>query len=151
MIVCQEVCPVLNVHQCCCFCDKRKECQEACQDHDPNKCGLSAVKPDITDLKTFENHYMAIFQNIADVVADKKKAEAKEAALKEQLKEAMLKHDIKQIDNKILKITYVAPSESHGVDTVKLKKEHPEIAAKYDKVTKKSDYIKVEVKEGEEK
>ena len=58
----------------------------------------------------------------------------------------MEKYGVKKFESDILNITYVAESVATSIDSAKLKKLHPDIAEECSKVSKKSAYIKVEVK-----
>ena len=78
----------------------------------------------------------------------KKQCEAQEKELKDQLKKAMEEYGIKKFESDILNITYVAETTSTSVDSAKLKRKYPQVAEECSKTSKKSSYIKVEVKEG---
>jgi hypothetical protein len=98
-------------------------------------------------LMTFQEQQVAVLQQIADLVTAKKKIEAQEKELKDKLKEAMEKYSVKKFDSDILKITYVAATTATSIDSAKLKKKYPVIAKECSKTSKKSAYIKVEVKD----
>lgn len=114
----------------------------------PEKCGCS-VYDEESGLEVFRSQQIEVLQKIATIVNMKKQCEEQEKTLKDQLKQAMEQYGVKKFESDILNITYVAPSESVSVDTAQIKKKYPDIAKECSKTTKKSAYIKVEVKGGE--
>jgi len=58
----------------------------------------------------------------------------------------MSKHGIKRVDNDLMRITYVAPTTSTGVDSAKLKATYPHIYTECSKTTSKKGYVKITVK-----
>ena len=139
-------CPVHKVPRCCVHCEEIEHCIEKCANCSLETCDLVEELP--SDMISFNNQYLAVMQDIAAVVAQKKAAEEQEKRLKDALKEAMEAYGVKSVDNDILKITYIAPTVAVSVDTAKLKKKYPEIAEECSKSASKAGYIKVEVKEG---
>lgn len=129
----------------CCFeCDLKETCEEVCG-LNPSKCGDSIMDEE-TGLQLFKQDQLTVLQKIADIVTAKKKLEEQEKELKEKLKEAMEKCNIKKFESDILNITYVAESTKTSIDSAKLKKKYPEIAAECSKTSKTSAYVKVVVK-----
>lgn len=144
MITCmKDTCPETGENKCCCECGARGACMNACE-HVPSLCGYSEQEE--TALTTFVQQHMAVFKEIKSLVTTKGEIERKEKELKDQLKQAMEAHGIKAIDNEILKITYIAATTSTGIDSAKLKRKYPTVAAECSKETPKSAYIKIEVK-----
>lgn len=142
-------CPETGERICCWGCSAKGNCEDAC-DYNPEICGFAEqALQEETALAEFVQQHMAVFKAVRDVVIQKKAAEAQEKALKDQLKQAMEAHGIKAIDNEILKITYVPETVSNTLDTAKIKRKYPTVAAECTKATPKSAYIKIEVKEGE--
>ena len=85
---------------------------------------------------------------IAEAERTKKEAEAREKALKEAIIKAMEQNGITEpIDCGSLRITYVAPYEKKTVDSTRLKKDLPEIAAEYMKTSTVSATIRIAFKE----
>lgn len=81
-----------------------------------------------TELKVFEEQYLAVMQNLSEAVKAKKKLEADEKKIKGQLEKVMDEYGIKSIDNQFLKIIRVAGSEGkQTVDLDKMQKEEPEL------------------------
>jgi len=91
--------------------------------------------------------------NVAKVVAEiekqKKDVVEKEDAVKEAIKAAMIEQGVISIDTDMLKITYVAPTTAISFDSTKLKKEDPALWQKYSKTSKKSDSIRITLKDEE--
>lgn len=147
MIRCKNKCP-LNMFDACCFeCDLKETCEEACQ-LNPSECDDSIMDEvsEETALQVFKQGQMAVLKQIADIITTKKKLEEQEKELKDKLKEAMEKYGIKKFESDILNITYVAETTSTSIDSAKLKKKYPDIAAECSRTSKKSAYVKVTVK-----
>lgn len=71
-------------------------------------------------------------------LADKRLAEIKESIIN-----AFEDNNVKSFETDTLKITYVAPTTRTGIDTTRLKKEHPEIFSEYTKVSNVSASLKI--------
>lgn len=151
MIKCKNDCPVGKYDGCCFFCEV-KGCKDKCS-QSPSDCG-DAVKLDdaVSDgdeekaLEVFRCEQLGVLKNIAALVQKKKDLEAKEAELKVKLQTAMETYGIKKFTSDVLNITYVAATTSTSIDSAKLKKKYPDIAAECSKTSNKKAYIKVEVK-----
>lgn len=87
---------------------------------------------------------------LARAEAAKKEAEATAQGYREQLYALMEKQSISSFEtaDKTMLITRVAPTTKTGIDGTLLKKELPEIAAKYSKTTNVKGYVKVTIREG---
>lgn len=144
MIKCQNSCPFGKFEGCCYSCPEMQTCKESCSEV-PEQCQCSTFDEE-SGLAVFEQKQIAVLQQIATVVKMKKQCEDQEEELKDKLKQAMERFGVKKFESDILNITYVAPSTSTSIDSAKLKKNYPEIAAECSKTSKKSSYIKVEVK-----
>ena len=148
MIKCKNKCPYEKYDGCCVDCIDRETCDESCDlTVNVDKCE-DAIFDEETALATFQNQHLVVLQKIASVVNMKKQCEAQEKELKDQLKKAMEEYGIKKFESDILNITYVAETTSTSVDSAKLKRKYPQVAEECSKTSKKSSYIKVEVKEG---
>lgn len=147
MIKCKNPCPLDRFEGCCFECDLKETCEEACE-LIPSECSDSIMDEvsEETGLQAFKQGQMAVLKQIADIITTKKKLEEQEAELKVKLKEAMEKYNIKKFESDILDITYVAESTKTSIDSTKLKKKYPEIAAECSKSIKTSAYVKVTVK-----
>ena len=146
MIKCKNKCPYEKYDGCCIGCADRETCDEVCEQAvNVDKCE-DAIFDEESAMVEFGNQQLAVLQKIATVVNMKKQCEEQEKELKDQLKQAMEKYGVKKFESDILNITYVAESVATSIDSAKLKKLHPDIAEECSKVSKKSAYIKVEVK-----
>jgi hypothetical protein len=67
--------------------------------------------------------------------------------MREKLLEAMEQYGVKTFENDMLSVTYVAPTTRTTIDSTKLKKDMPEIAEKYQKVSDIKASIKITVKD----
>lgn len=59
----------------------------------------------------------------------------------------MDRYGIKKFDNELISISYVEPTTSTTIDTAKIKKLYPNIAAECTKTTNKKGYVRIAVKE----
>ena len=98
----------------------------------------------------FEKKNMAAFESLAFITKQQKQLKEQEAEIKRVLLEGMKKHNITAIDNDIVRINYIPESESVSIDTKKWRADDPdsyhEIEEKYNRRTKKSEYIRITVK-----
>lgn len=148
MIKCKNSCPTGQFEGCCFECNIKTNCKEACG-LNPSDCENATIIEKIseeTGLQAFKQGQMAVLKQIADIITTKKKLEEQEAELKVKLKDAMEKYNIKKFESDILDITYVAESTKTSIDTTKLKKKYPEIAAECSKTSKTSAYVRVSIK-----
>lgn len=101
-------------------------------------------------LQKFEEKNLAVFQQLADIAKAKKRLDAEEKDLKEALLIQMENHGVTSIDNDIIRISYIAESESVSLDVKGLLAEDPdtyhELEQKYNKRTKKKAYIRFTAK-----
>lgn len=144
MIKCKNKCPVGKFDGCCHCCPDKATCDEVCTTK-LEGCD-DAVFDEESGLVALEQQQMTVIKKIADICTAKKQLEAQEKELKDKLKEAMEHYGVKSLNNDILKITYIAATTANSIDSSKLKKMHPDIAAECTKTSNKSAYIKVEVK-----
>lgn len=145
MYKCKNACPQGKFEGCCYHCPDNGDCTDMCElSFKPEECA-DAIDEEKA-LVEFGNQQLALLQKIVTVVNMKKQCEEQEKELKDQLKQAMENHCIKKFESDILNITYVAETTASSIDSAKLKKLHPEIAEECSKVSKKSAYVKVEVK-----
>lgn len=152
MIKCKNDCPVGLFNGCCFFCEI-KDCKERCTEN-PSDCGNAIKVDDVLQeqdeekaLETFKTGQVAILQGVANIIKQKKELEQQEADLKVKLQEAMELYGIKKFTSDILNITYVAESTSTSIDSTKLKKKYPDIAAECSKTSNKKAYIRVSIKD----
>lgn len=91
-----------------------------------------------------------IIDAIRECELRKKEIEAKEKLMREALQQAMEDYKVFWLDVPGLSITYVDPFDREGIDTARLKKELPAIAAEYKKTTHVNASIRIKAKEEEE-
>ena len=63
----------------------------------------------------------------------------------------MEENGVKSIDNNLFKITYIDSYSKESIDTTRLKKEKPEIAAEYIKVSTVKPSVRITLKADQEK
>ena len=129
---------------CCYECPNMQSCEDCCSGHFET-CG-DAQCEESTDLTLFQSHAMTVMQRIADIDLQRKRLEAEDKAVRQELQEAMDKYGVKKFENDILKITYVEPTTRSTIDSTRLKKELPAVAEKYTKITRVKGSVRIEVK-----
>lgn len=135
----------------CCHCCPEwgkagEKCPQSCAEH-PNECG-EAVFDEETALQEFRTTQLATLNAIASLTAHKKAIEDQEKQMKAALCEAMEKYGIKKFESDVLNLTFVEPTTSTSIDSAKLKKKYPDIAAECSKTTTKAGYVKITLKDG---
>ena len=102
------------------------------------------------ELQVFENQYLAVFQDLAEVTKQKKALEDQEKTTKAQLEKLMDEYGIKSLDNQFIKITRVAGSTSTSIDLKKLESKEPdlfnELLADYPKTVTRKASVRFDVK-----
>ena len=160
MIICKEALenlPECGKEICCAYCDEVEKCKIACYIVKNDKgeflpingaenCGYGKEVEDQTGIQVFESNAAAVIKGIADTVKQKKLLEEQEASLREQLEKAMNECGVKKFENELLSITYVGATTRTSIDSKALKKDLPEIAEKYSKVSNVKSSIKITVK-----
>lgn len=130
---------------CCCLeCEERENCKDVCTSLSSD-CKYAFSEE--TALATMQTEAAEIIKSIANLTLRKKKIEDKEKEMRVQLVAAMEKYGVKSFENEDMKFTYVAPTTRTTIDSVKLKKDLPDIAAKYSKTSNVSASVKITVKE----
>jgi seryl-tRNA(Sec) selenium transferase len=103
-----------------------------------------------TALTEFEQANLQAFKELAFLTESRKELEKKEKDIKETLLKGMEEHGIKSIDNEIVKITYIEPSESVSIDTKAFLAADPdlyrEVEEKYNKRTTRKASVRVTVR-----
>lgn len=144
MIQCKNPCPLGKFNGCCCSCPDYDGCNEACT-IGPNACEDSIFDEE-SGLQAFQDAQLATLNAIASLTAHKKAIEEQEKTMKAALLAAMEKYGIKKFESDVLNLTYVAPTITHGIDSAKLKKKYPDVAAACAKDTFRAEYVKIELK-----
>lgn len=148
MIKCKIECPVGKFEGCCFFCTV-KGCKDKCNKA-PSDCedavNVETEADEEKTLEAFKVNQIAVLKQISNLITQRKKIEETETQLKVKLQEAMEQYGIKKFESDVLNITYVTATTSTSIDSAKLKKLHPDIAAECSKTLNKKAYIKIEVK-----
>lgn len=138
----------------CCFtCEDRGDCEGACSFLDELKgyeeCEHATEIAEETALAQFnaDQKATAIMIQIANIDKRRKALEAQDKEIRKQLADVMAFYGVRNVDNDILKITYVAESVRTSIDSARLKKDLPDIAEKYSKTSKVGASIRITVKE----
>lgn len=139
--------PVCGLNICCFECDRKDSCGEVCRDVEN---GLAQDCPDAfseeTALFAMKKDAAAVIRAIADLTIQKKKIEDQEKEMRVQLIKAMEQYGVKKFESDRVSFTYTAPTIRNSIDSTKLKKELPDVAAKYTKTSNVSASVKIEVK-----
>lgn len=102
------------------------------------------------EVQVFENQYLTVFQNLADVTKQKKALEDQEKKVKSQLEKLMDEYGIKSLDNQFIKIIRVAGSSSTTIDLKKLEEQEPDLfedlLSDYPKTTTRKASVRFDVK-----
>lgn len=146
MKVCKDgVCLVYNIAKCCCFCNEKTTCEDICEYAGYSDCeNILEVE---SELVAFESKEVALINASSTIEQQKKALEEQSKTMREKLLQAMEQYGVKKFENDVLSVTYVAPTTRTSIDSVKLKKEMPEIAEKYQKVSDVKASIKIVVKD----
>ena len=147
MIKCENACPLGRFNACCQCCPENKGCPEACE-YEPGSCGSSTFDEE-AGLQAFQQSQLATLNAIASLTSHKKAIEEQEKTMKAALYDAMMKFGVKKFESDVLNLTLVAPSNSTTIDSAKLKKKYPAIAAECSKPNPKAGYVKITLKGGE--
>ena len=91
-------------------------------------------------------HFVENETKIAELQETVKTLTSLQEMMKERLIEYMQNNAMKSMESDILKITYVEPTERRSIDSTRLKKEMPDIAAQYEKVSKVKSSIRISLK-----
>ena len=98
----------------------------------------------------FEQNNMMAFLELQALERQSEEIEARKAEVRGILTNGMEQYGITSIDNDIVTITYVSPSESTTLDTKKLRAQEPktynDLMKQYAKTTKRRGYVKIKVK-----
>ena len=147
MIKCkmEEGCP--KGKTCCCSqCEERKSCGGVCDNlENIGNCGYSEM--DETDaVLVMKTDAAAVIKAIAALTIQKKKIEEQEKEMRVQLMKAMEQYGVKKFESDSVTFTDIAPTVRNSIDSAKLKKEMPDVVAKYMKTSNVSASVKIEVK-----
>ena len=136
---------------CCCYdCTDVKNCEIKCPTYEElgkkvlKECEeLEQVEMDVVEL---DQKVPQAIRAMTDLLTQQKALDKQIADMREVIKAAMEQYNVKSFENEDVKMTYIAPTERKSIDTTRLKKEHPEIAEAYQKVSQVKASVKIEVK-----
>ena len=134
---------------CCCYdCTDAKTCKTKCQTFDElgKKVVDECEEAYFTDVVTLDQKVPQAIKAMTDLMAEQKKLDQQISDMREVIKAAMEQFGVKSFENDDIKITYIAPTERKSIDSTRLKKEHPEIAEAYQKISPVKASVKIEVK-----
>lgn len=151
MLVCKIASESSCGKDCCCYdCTDAKTCENKCPTYEElgkkvvNECG---------ELYHMENEVVSLDQKVpqaiktmTNLLIQQRELEQKVSDMREVIKRAMEHYGVKSFENDYIKITYIAPTERKSIDSTRLKKEHPEIAEAYQKVSQVKASVKIETK-----
>lgn len=104
-------------------------------------------KQDVTAINNAKLEELAEVEKVIKAIEiQKKEAEAKAQDLRAALIEAMKANGVITFENDDIRITYVAPTTRESVDSAKLKKDLPEIAAQYMKTSTVKESLRITLK-----
>ena len=86
-------------------------------------------------------------ETIKQIDIQKKEAETNAEKIRQMLLEKMREEGIKSFEDERIKITYIAPTTRETIDTAKIKKELPEIAEQYKKISNVKDSVRITLKD----
>ena len=134
---------------CCCYdCTDAKNCKDKCPTFEElGKCVVDECEEIIlTDIATLDQKVPQAIKAMTDLLTQQKTLEQQISDMREVIKAAMEQYNVKSFENNDIKITYIAPTERKSIDSTRLKKEHPEIAEAYQKVSPVKASVKIEIK-----
>ena len=130
---------------CCGTCEHHNTCDVACATADDYRKCPDAQHVD-TAVADFQSAVPQVIAQITNLIRMKKALDDQEKLLKQELVKAMERCDIKSFENDNIKMVYVAPTTRTTIDSARLKKDHPDIADKYSKVSEVSASVRVTLK-----
>ena len=151
MLKCKIASEAVCGKDCCCYdCTDAKNCNIKCPTFEEldkkvlEECEeLEHVE---TEVVTLDQKVPQAIKAMTDMLTQQKALEQQISDMREVIKAAMEQYDVKSFENDNVKITYVAATERKSIDSTKLKKEHPEIAEAYQKVSSVKATVKIEIK-----
>ena len=117
------------------------------------RCEFLKDNPEATEQEyyNFGQNEVQLFANqvskLEVQLAQFKKLQDEYKKAKQKLHDAMEQYDIKKFETDAVVITRVLPSERKSIDSTRLKKERPDIAAQYEKVSKVAGSVRIKLKE----
>lgn len=118
------------------------------------RCEFLKENPNATeeDYLNFGQNEVQIFANQVSQLelqlAGFKQLEKQYKEAKQKLHDAMEAYDIKKYETDVVTITRILPGERKSFDSTRFKKEHPELAKEYEKVSKTKGSVRITIREG---
>lgn len=137
-------CPKYQINKCCAFCDEKAICTDCCPNCDV-KCAV-CEEVNYTPAE-FEQKEIALINTITEIEKQKALLTKQSDQMRETLLQLMEEYNVKSFNNDILSVTYIAPTTRTSIDSTKLKKELPDVAEKYTKISNVKASIKIKIKE----
>lgn len=135
---------------CCATCGFKANCGNCCDSqtmNDHQNCPDAEV---ITgEMTAFQSAVPDTIGKITTLIKMKKQLEDQEKQLKQKPVEAMEIYGVKSFENDLIKMVYVAPTTRSSIDSARLKKDHPDIAQQYTKISDVSASVRVTLKGGD--
>lgn len=129
---------------CCCLeCEEKNTCKAVCSELTDD---CEDAFSEETALATMQTEAAAIIKGIATLSLQKKQIEEQEKEMRVQLMAAMEKYGVKSFENEDVKFAYIAATTRTTIDGTKLKKDLPDVAAKYSKTSNVSASVRITVK-----
>lgn len=135
---------------CCCYdCADAKKCDTKCPTFEElgkevvAKCEESEL---IDEVVTLDQKVPQAIKTMTYLLTQQKELEKQVDDMRQVLKVAMEQYGVKSFENENIKMTYIAATERKSIDSTKLKKEHPEIAEAYQKISQVKATVKIEIK-----
>ena len=143
MFLCRQGLAECGTDICCYACENQETCGNVCgKANDYKNC----EDLEVTDIVSLEEKVPKVIESITNLMIQKKQLEKQEELVRKALQDAMERYNVKSFENEAIKVTYIAPTQRVSVDTTKLKKEHPEIAEAYQKVSQVKASVKIETR-----
>lgn len=134
-----------NLGICCATCESRETCPVCCDSiADWKTC--SAAETITDEMIQFQSAAPEAIQQITQLVITMQKLERQEKQLKYELTKAMEAYGVKSFENDQIKMVYVAPTTRTTVDGTRLKKDHPDLAKEYSRISNVSASVRITVK-----
>jgi len=117
------------------------------------RCEFLKDNPEMTEQEFYNagQNEVAVFANQVSKLelqlANFKELEKQYKDAKQKLRDAMEEYDIKKFETDVVTITRILPGTKTSFDSTKFKKDYPELAEEYQKVSKTKGSVRIKVKE----
>jgi len=131
---------------CCGTCGFKNNCGNRCEACGGDIQNCSDAEVITAEMTAFHSAVPDTIGKITTLIKMKKQLEDQEKQLKQKLVEAMEIYGVKSFENDLIKMTYVAPTTRSSIDSARLKKDYPDIAQQYTKISDVSASVRVTLK-----